>query len=140
MGVFHPCDNGEASRDALHARKSHMKLFNFLPAAAVIGAALVTSNPAEARPHLYTGVFGYSGNVEECIRGAKALLNANGFNKSLEVDKKKRMAYVTAYHNDDFMVVEIGCDQKLGVSYLAISGLDNETTYKTYTKLYTSEW
>ncbi|CAK23929.1 Hypothetical protein SynWH7803_1503 [Synechococcus sp. WH 7803] len=38
---------------------------------------------------LYTGVFGYSGNVEECIRGAKALLNANGFNKSLEIDKKE---------------------------------------------------
>lgn len=53
---------------------------------------------------------------------------------------KKRIAYVTACHNDDYMVVEIGCDQKPGVTYLAISGLDNETTYKTYSKLYTSEW
>ena len=78
--------NGEASRDALHARKSDIKLFNFIPAAAVIGAALVTSNPAEASLHR---CFGYSGNVEECIRGAKALLNANGFNKSLEVDKRE---------------------------------------------------
>ena len=38
------------------------------------------------------------------------------------------------------MVAEIGCDQKLGVTYLAISGLDNETTHKIHPKLYTPEW
>ncbi len=127
-------------KECLHVRKFQMKLFNFLSASAVVGAALFTSSSVEARPHLYTGVFGYSGNVEECIGGAKTLLKTNGFNKSLEVDKKERMAYVTAYHENEYMVVEIGCDQKIGVTYLAVSGLDNDTTYKIYSKLYGSEW
>ena len=49
------------------------------------------------------------------------------------------MACGAVCHENEYMVVEIGCDQKLGVAYLAVSGLDHDTTYKIYSKLYGSE-
>jgi hypothetical protein len=54
--------------------------------------------------------------------------------------KKERKLSISGYHKDEYLSVEIECDQKMGVTSLGVSGLDHELTFDMYEKLYKSKW
>ena len=47
---------------------------------------------------------------------------------------------ITGYHQTEYLTVEIQCDQKMGVSVLGVSGLDNTIAYEMYKKLHKEGW
>ena len=57
------------------------------------------------------------------------------------VNESNRSVSISGDHKTEYIVVEIACDQKLGVTALSIAGLDNEYTYDLYLKLFnSSDW
>ena len=108
---------------------------------ALIGAIVI---PAElnAKPFVYTSVFSYDSTYKVCLRNAKELLRKNGFDRfeDDDINIKSRRAATTAYHESEYITVDITCYQKHGITSLAVSGLDNDLTYRIYEKFYNSSW
>jgi hypothetical protein len=42
--------------------------------------------------------------------------------------------------SNEYLSVEIECNQKMGITVLGVAGLDNELTWKTYKALNKAEW
>jgi len=119
-----------------------MKLFNSIAAAAFVGTGLLSSVNVEAKPFIYVDNYMYSGTTEQCLKNAKGVLKKHNFNlgntdTSLQ---KERVVSVTGYHQTEYLTAEIQCDQKMGVSVLGVSGLDNTIAYEMYKKLHEEEW
>ena len=77
-----------------------------------------------------------------CLKNAKKVFENHNFDPS-DVDRtqeKRRVVSVTGYHREEYLTAEIQCDQKMGVTALGVSGLDNDTTYEFYVKLHKEEW
>ena len=122
-----------------------MKVFSSIAAAtaaAAIGTGLLASKSAEAKPFIYVDNYEYNGTTEMCLKNAKKALEDHNFDPS-DVDKtllKKGVVSVTGYHREEYLSAEIQCDQKMGVTVLGVSGLNDDITYEFYGKLHEAEW
>ena len=128
--------------ESLTRHTDQMKLLNAIAAAAVCGTFLFATKRAEAKPFVYVDSYSYSGTADECLKNARSVLNKLAFN-NFDIDdslKKERRLSVTGYHKEEYLSVEIECDQKMGVTSLGVSGLDHELTYDMYGKLHKSKW
>ena len=115
-----------------------MKFFSLVAASTVIGTGLIASKSAEAKPFIYVDNYTYGGTTEQCLKNAKQVLEDHNFNPS-DVDttlQRERVVSITGFHQKEYLVAEIQCDQKMGVTVLGVSGLDNEITYEFYKKLH----
>ena len=121
-----------------------MKKMNSFPHITIIamaGTLFMSANAANARPYLYLDTFSHGASHQKCIAGAKKVLLENGF-KNLDnfEQPENRESEVSGYHKNEAMTATIECDQKLGTTTMAVSGLDNTSTYKMYKILFNAEW
>ena len=119
-----------------------MKFFSSFAIATVIGTGLLATKSAEAKPFIYIDNYAYGGTTVQCLKNAKQVLENHNFNPS-NVDttlQRERVVSITGYHQKEYLVAEIQCDQKMGVTVLGVSGLDNDITYEYYKKLHQAEW
>ena len=72
---------------------------------------------------------------------AKTVLQENRFG-DFDEDQylEERKSDITGYHKSESLTAEIECNQKLGITVLGVSGLDNELTYKMYKILHKADW
>lgn len=118
-----------------------MKLSS-LVALAVFGTCFLNAKRVEAKPFLYTDSYSHGGTAQKCLANAKSTLKKLSFDNFSVDDSSKdlRSLSIKGYHQDEYIVAEIECNQKLGVTILGVSGLDNEMTYEMYSKLHRAEW
>ena len=100
---------------------------------------------ATARPWLYVSTFAYSGTGEECLDNAADALREEGFTRDFDVKRFKGKSRNAGGHVDGKLrnhpvVAKIECDQSLGVTGLAVTGIDNKLTYEKYSALFDKEW
>ena len=117
-----------------------MKLLSTV--ASTVATLLLTNTAVEAKPFLYLSTFSYSGTYQTCISQAEEVLKKFNF-EDFEYDKnneKDRLVAISGYHKDEFMSIQIECDQKMGITSFGIAGLDNDTTYEYYKKIHDAEW
>ena len=104
-------------------------------------AAAVSTGTAHARPHLYSDAFDYSGTVFECMKGARQALHDAGFKDNLYKEMQdEKIGFVKGNLRSDSVTAEITCNQKLGITVMAVSGLDDNLTHKKYLSLYDATW
>ena len=117
---------------------------NFLPLISALTAtssSLFIANPAIARPFVYLDTFTHGQTHKECIAGAKKVLLKNGFANLESFEQlENRESEVSGYHKQESITATIECNQKLGTTSLAVSGLDNKTTYEMYKNLFHAKW
>ena len=118
-----------------------MRLFSPIALLSIAGISLFTAKMVSARPHLYLDTFTHGQSYQECIANAKKVLRDYGFD-DLEEDEmpNRRVSEVTGYHKDEALTAAIECDQKLGTTSMAVSGLDSQVTYSMYKALYKAQW
>ncbi|MCP9819882.1 hypothetical protein KBZ18_10290 [Synechococcus sp. Cruz-9H2] len=110
---------------------------------AIFAIPLWTFDVAHSRPFLYISSFTYGGSAKQCLEGAKTALQRNGFTLNLSIQYYNNQSMggsVSGSLPDAPVVAEIDCDKSIGVSAVAVSGLDNEVTYQKYTELYKEKW
>ena len=113
-----------------------------LIALAVFGTCFLNAKRVEAKPFLYTDSYPHGGNAQGCLAKAKSALKKLSFD-NFDVDdssKHIRSLSVKGYHQEEYIIAEIECNQKLGITTLGVSGLDNDMTYEMYLKLHEAEW
>lgn len=111
----------------------------------LLAGILGTSMPApvSARPLIYTSATSYIGNTEMCLANAKEILVKQGFTRELETSyykKKEAGGWVEGLLVDMPVRAIIECNGKEGVTALAVSGLENDVTFKKYSALFDSKW
>ena len=97
------------------------------------------------RPWLYVSTFAYAGTGEECLDNAADALREEGFTRDFEVKRFKGKSRNAGGHVDGKLrnypvVAKIECDQSLGVTGLAVTGIDNKLTYEKYSDLFDKSW
>lgn len=115
-----------------------MKLFSVIAAIPVIATSAIDIAAANAKPFVYTSLYADGRAYKECLEDAESILKSRQF-KDLEIDNSNeivRAVSISGYHENEYVTVEVECDQNLGVTSLAVAGIDNEFTYKIYRKLY----
>ena len=118
-----------------------MRLF-FTAAAASIALAGLPISSVMAKPFLYVISLSHTGDYQQCMRNAKEALKKVGINNFYDdvVSEQNRAGKISGYSADEFLSVEVECDQKMGVTAFGVAGLDNDLTYDTYQKLLDMEW
>ena len=105
---------------------------------------IFSSQAAMARPWLYVSTFSYGGTGDECLDNAADALQEEGFTRDFEVvrfkGKSSKGGHVDGKLRNYPVVAKIECDQSLGVTGLAVTGLDNKLTYKKYSNLFDKDW
>ena len=106
---------------------------------------ILSSQAAMARPWLYVSTFAYGGTGEECLENAADALKEEGFTRDFEIKRFKGKSRNSGGHVDGKLrnypvVAKIECDQSLGVTGLAVTGIDNRLTYEKYSNLFDKEW
>ena len=104
---------------------------------------LVTSSPAvQAKPFLYVTSFSHGGTMKECLAGAKSAMKREGIDSFYDdfISTKNRYGKVSGYSSNEYLSVEIECDQKMGVTVLGVAGLDNDLAWDTYQALRKANW
>jgi len=133
------CTRGEGLKKYI----KQMKIKSIAVAtSALLGAFFVFGSPSQARPYVYTSTYSYGMPLKTCTDGAKKALRAYGFS-TFDEDKstlKYRVGRVSSNHNSESVQVTVLCNQKMGITTLAIAGLDNRFTYDLYMKLHEAEW
>ena len=119
-----------------------MKFFTSIAAvAAIAGSPLLHIASANAKPFIYSNTFAYSGTNEQCLKGAEAVLKNNGVEDiQIEYKQDNRIAFIYGSHRNEYTAIQIECNQKLGITALAIAGLDNDFTFQLYSKLFETTW
>ena len=115
-----------------------MKLFGVIATISVVATAVIDIAAANAKPFVYTSLFADGRTYKECLKSAESILKSRQF-KDLETDNSNvnvRAVSISGYHENEYVTVEVECDQNLGVTSLAVAGIDNEFTYEIYRKLY----
>ena len=115
-----------------------MKLFGVIATISVIATSAIDIAAASAKPFVYTSLFADGRAYKECLKDAESILKSRQF-KGLEIDNSNEnvsAVSISGYHENEYVTVEVECDQNLGVTSLAVAGIDNEFTYKIYRKLY----
>ena len=118
-----------------------MKLSS-LVALAFFCTCFLNAKRVEAKPFLYTDSYSHGGTAQKCLANAKSTLKKLSFDNFRVDDSSKhlRSLSVKGYHQEEYIVAEIECNQKLGITMLGVSGLDSEMTYEIYLKLHKAEW
>ncbi len=100
------------------------------------------SAPAMARPWLYVSAFSYGGTGDSCLKDARKALASAGFTRDVETIPfdKQEGGHIEALLSNAPVRAKIECDPKLGVTSLAVSGLNNDLTYDKYSILFKAEW
>ncbi|MEB3158781.1 MAG: hypothetical protein VKK03_04900 [Synechococcus sp.] len=113
-----------------------------ITSSAILVASVTGIAPAQARPWLYVSAFSYGGSGEACLTKAREALRKHGFTQGLEIDRfnSGEGGHVSGKMPGSAVLAKIECDQGLGVTALAVSGLDNDITYKKYSDLFDSKW
>ena len=96
----------------------------------------------EAKPFIYVDSYSYDCTADKCVENAESELKKLEF-ENFVIDtslKNKRKLSVAGYHKDEYIAVEIHCDQKIGITSLGVSGLDPDLTYEMYGKLHKASW
>jgi hypothetical protein len=109
--------------------------------AAILGTSIAT--PASARPHIYITTTSYIGKTETCLNNAKEILSKQGFKRALEISyyaTKESGGWIEGVQVDMPVRAIIECNGKEGITAFAVSGLDNDETFKKYSALYDSKW
>lgn len=109
-----------------------------------LSLAMITGGAAIARPFVYVASFAHGGGATKCLDSAEQALQKYGFTENTvrDYDPKvnDKVGRVYGSHTDSTTRAVIYCDQKDGITSLAVSGLDPETTWELYIKLYDAEW
>ena len=118
---------------------------NLLGPGALLTITLSSIAPSFARPYQYMNGFSYSGSAKECLLSAEKVLKKAGFSRDLltELFEDKMTGLggtVEGYLKDLPVVASIECNQREGISVLAVSGLDADITYEKYELLFDAEW
>lgn len=98
---------------------------------------------AHARPFLYVSSFTHGGSAKECLEGARLALQRSGFTRDLGIEyfnDHSRGGHAGGILPDAPVAAKIECDKSIGVTALAVSGLDNELTYQKYSQLFDAKW
>ena len=100
------------------------------------------SSPALARPWVYLTSFSYGGTGEQCLGAARIALANAGFTRDVYTSRfdSQKGGLVEALLSNSPVRAKIECDPKLGITSLAVSGLNNELTYEKYMELFKAEW
>ena len=111
----------------------------------LLSIGLFSGQAATARPWLYVSTFAYGGSGEKCLKNAAAALKEEGFTRDFEISRFKGKSRDMGGHVDAKLrnypvVAKIECDQSLGVTGLAVTGLDNQLTYRKYSALFDKSW
>ena len=105
---------------------------------------LISGGAAIARPYVYVASFGYGVEVTKCLDSAESVLRKFKFTKNTwrDYDPKENAKIGRVYGTLEQTPVRavIYCNQKEGITSLAVSGLDNDETWDIYLKLYDAEW
>ena len=119
-----------------------MKIFTSIATTAVIvGSPLINIASANAKPFIYSNAFEYRGTSKQCLKGAEAVLKRYEIEDvQIEYTKDWRIAFIHGSHKSEYIAIQIECNQKLGVTTLAIAGLDNDFTFQLYSKLFDARW
>ena len=109
---------------------------------AVFTALLAITPAAQAKPFLYVRSFPHGGKVENCLAAAKKAMQEQGIDRFYDdtLSTKNRVGKVSGSSSNEYLSVEIECNQKMGITVLGVAGLDNELTWKTYKALNKAEW
>ena len=119
-----------------------MKPFNAIASSIICGTCLLATKGVEAKPFIYVDSYSYDGTADKCVENAESELKKLEF-ENFVIDnslKNKRKLSVAGYHKDEYIAVEIHCDQKIGITSLGVSGLDPDLTYEMYGKLHKASW
>jgi len=75
-----------------------------------------------------------SGGLQKCLEDAKKAATKAGFTEYQEVlmDEDKRAGDFHADQKDSTLHMTMRCDPQRGIWSVAVSGVDNEQTYKGY--------
>ena len=118
---------------------AQMKLIPLAVSTATLIAGI--SPPVFARPYLYISTFSYSGSVSVCLTNAGQALKRSGFTNDFDRDMTgEKSGRVKAKIPSAAVVASIECDQSLGVTALAVSGLDNDLSYDKFKELFDASW
>ena len=100
------------------------------------------SSPALARPWVYLSSFSHGGTGEQCLGAARIALANAGFTRDEYTSRfdSQKGGLVEALLTNSPVRAKIECDPKLGITSLAVSGLNNDLTYEKYMKLFKAEW
>jgi hypothetical protein len=109
--------------------------------AVVSVAAIATLGGAS--PSAFAGTSAYvtagllSGGLEKCLQEVKAAANKAGFTESQEtvMDDDKKAGDFHADQKGSTLHMTARCDPPEGVWSLAVSGIDNEQTFKGYNEV-----
>ena len=113
----------------------------FFAVIAITGTTLLSAGKVNARPYIYMGTYSYGGTHQDCIANAKTVLQKNRFGDFDENQyPKNRASEIKGYHDDESLTVVIECDQKIGTTSFAVSGLDNKLTYDMYEVFHDADW
>ena len=116
-----------------------MKLF--FAVLAITGTTFVSAENVNARPYIYSHSYEYRGTHQKCIAQAKTVLQNNGFGDFTEDQYLEiRASEIKGYHDDESLTVVIECNQKIGITNFAVSGLDNDLTYKMHKVFNRAKW
>ena len=79
------------------------------------------------------------------MENAADALKEEGFTRDFEIKRFKGESRNSGGHVDGKLknypvVAKIECDQSLGVTGLAVTGIDNKLTYKKYSNLFDKDW
>ncbi|QNI72885.1 putative conserved secreted protein [Synechococcus sp. NOUM97013] len=118
-------------------RKDSMKRIFLLCSLIALG-----SSPALARPWVYLTSFSYGGTGEQCLGAARSALANAGFTREEYTSRfdNQKGGLVEALLTNAPVRAKIECDPKLGITSLAVSGLNNDLTYEKYMELFKAEW
>ena len=115
----------------------------FLPVAlaSIVGGSIAFADPAVAKPYIYVTSGTYNGTAIECMNNVKPVLSRLQFgNFESDQSNDKRITKISGYHNDEYVTVEVECDQKLGITAVGVAGLDNKLTFDLYNKVINAKW
>ena len=109
----------------------------FIATSAVIGAMTAAVSPALAGTSAYVtgGLLG--GGLEKCLTNAKKAATKAGFTETQEVlmDDDKKAGDFHADQKDSTLHMTARCDPPRGIWSIAVSGVDNEQTYKGFNEV-----
>ena len=105
---------------------------------------MLSSGAALARPFVYIASFAHGQKVTQCLDSAEKALAKYKFTLDIvrDYDPKQsdKVGRVYGSQAESSTKAVILCDQKEGITSLAVSGLDIDVTWDLYTKMFYAEW
>jgi hypothetical protein len=99
-------------------------------------SVVVASAPSQASPFVYTTGGLLNTDLKTCIADAKRVATKTGFTEGQEevLDEDKKDASFFAFKTDAPISLAVRCFPTAGVYSLALSGVNNDTTWEEWQK------